>query len=201
MKRLLAALLLAAVALTSAAPSSAATYRYAWQDVKWATDSLYFYIPAGTAITDLKYSNLIPIPENAYWPAVSDSIPFFIISATISAAGAATDTLALDYQWTIDGTTWVPTTTTGIDWDLDSQVHVGAGLAWSFRYVFAGKVQPLYTAAGVGDWAAGVPDTYRFTNPLRGARGLRLIIHPSETARTLNGKLSARIAFPVLTSN
>jgi hypothetical protein len=61
MKRLLAALLLAAVALTSAAPSSAATYRYAWQDVKWATDSLYFYIPAGTAITDLKYSNLIPI--------------------------------------------------------------------------------------------------------------------------------------------
>jgi hypothetical protein len=195
MKRLIAALLLVAVALAFAAPARAHPYKYVWQNVTWSKDSLSTYIQTSATIAGLKYSDPIPIPEMAYWPAAADSIPFFILNGKISAAGAATDTLYLDYQWSVDGANWVP----ALDWDLDAQVHVGAGLAWSFRYLREAGVATAYNAAGVGDWAAGVPNTYRYSIPLPNARALRLVVHSSILARTLNGKLSARIAFPVLT--
>lgn len=189
MKRLLAAALLCVAAITLATPAlaapAAAGYYYDWQTVKWGSDSTYCYIPSGASIA-VKNSQTIAIPSNAYWPSAADSLPFFVVTAAISAAGAATDTLMLDYQWSMDGVNYIP----ALDWDADAQVHVGAGLYWTFTYIPITGTRPVYTAAGVGDWAAGVPNTYRLTVPLRGAQAMRLVVHPSHVARTLNGKLT-----------
>jgi hypothetical protein len=188
MKRFLTAALLCAVALSIAVPVMAGGYYYKWQTVTWGSDSTSFYIPSGASIA-VKNSQTIVIPSDAYWPTASDSLPFFHVIGTISAAGAATDTLMLDYQWTLDGVNYIP----ALDWDIDAQVHVGAGLYFTFTYIPISGTRPVYIAAGAGDWAAGVPTTYRITVPLRGAQGLRLVVHPSHAVRTLNGKLSARI--------
>ena len=193
MKRLIAALLFAAVALSFAASAHAAAYTYVWKQATWGSDTTSFYIPAGASIA-VKNSDIISLPGNMYWCAAADSIPQFIAVGTISAAGASTDTLMLDYQWTYDGVNYLP----ALDWDIDAQVHVGAGLYWSFRFLNAAGATPVYTAAGTGDWAAGVPNTYRFTIPAKGATGLRLVIHPSNAARTLNGRLRVKVGFPAL---
>lgn len=193
MKRLIAALLFAAVALTTAVPVFAAGFHYEWQDVRWGSDSTYTYIQTSAAITGIKYSSIIDIPVNAYWPAAADSIPLYIVVGTISAAGASADTLYLEQQWTYDGVNYLPTP----DWDLDDQVHVGAGLYFTYRLLTSSGAQPADPAAGVGSWAAGVPNTYGWQIPAKGARGLRLAVHSSILARTLNGTLRARIGIAV----
>jgi hypothetical protein len=192
MKRRFAALLVAAVALVLVTPAQAAGYHYVWKDVRWGSDSLAFYIPSGASIA-IKNSSVITLPTNAYWPAPADSIPLFIAVGTISAAGAATDTLLLGTQWTYDGVNYIP----ALDWDTDDQVHVGTGLYFSYRFVTSSGAQPADAAAGAGRWAAGVPNTYAYGIPAKGAVGMRLVIHPSHVARTLNGKLSVRIGIPV----
>ncbi len=196
MKRVLAgALALAAVLCMVSTAQAAIGYHYVWKQVDWGTtadDTTSFYIPSGASIA-VKNSKFIAFPQGVYFPAAADSIPMFIVVGTISAAGAATDTLMLDYQWSYDGTNYVP----DLDWDADAQVHVGVGLIWSFRYLAASGWNAVYTAAGAGDWAAGVPNTYRITIPQKGARGMRLVIHPSHAARTLNGKLSCVIGIAV----
>lgn len=194
MKRLTAALLLALVALIVTAVSAQAfTYHYVRKVVTWGSDSTSFYIPSGASV-GIKNSDIISLPDNTYWPAPADSIPQFIVIGSISAAGAATDTLMLDYQWTYNGTNFIP----ALDWDTDAQVHVGTGTYFTFRYIGTSGVQPAYTAGGTGDWAAGVPNTYRLTIPAKGARGFRLVVHPSHAARTLNGKLHCEVLIPVL---
>lgn len=195
MKRLLAVALLCAVALFMVAGSASATpgYHYEWTTVYWGSaDSSYFYIPSGASIA-IKNSSVITLPSNTYWPAPADSIPLFIVVGAQSGAGAATDTLMLDYQWTFDGTNFFP----DLDWDKDAQVLVGAGTYWSFRFLSAAGAQPAYTAAGTGDWAAGVPNTYRFTIPQKGATGMRLVIHPSHASWTGNRTVRAKIGICV----
>lgn len=187
MNRLLTAALLCVVGLCTSVPALA--YHYEWQDITWGdTDSTYCYITSGASIA-VKNSSTISIPKHAYWPAASDSLPFFVVKGTISAAGAATDTILLDYQWSFDGVNYIPS----LDWDSDAQVHVGTGLYFTFTYIPISGTRPAYTAAGTGDWAAGVPNTYRLTVPLRGAQAMRLVMHFSHAARTLNGKLSAKV--------
>ena len=195
MKRLLAVLLWAAIALVmfAVSASAAVAYSYKWVPVTWGSDSSYCYIGSGASI-GVKNSQMISLPGNTYWVTPADSLPQFIAVGTISAVGAPGDSLYLDYQWTYDGINFIP----ALDWDLDAVVHVGIGLYFSFRYLAASGANPVYTAAGVGDWAAGAPNTYRFTIPAKGAVGMRIVIHPSHLERTLNAKLRMKIGIPVL---
>jgi hypothetical protein len=177
MKRLFAALLLAAVALSLATACYAAAgqpYAYKWQTVRWTSDSTNTYLPLlnGTILAAQKNSALIPIPEDAFYPSIGDSLPFIILEGDLDHARASTDTLSADIQFTYNGTDYYPAQ----NWIAGSQVLVGAGQTFTLRISILPGAGIAATDRLLG--SSTHPNSVRIVPVLKGALGFRVnIIH------------------------